>query len=446
MSRRTVPPSMPASTPPTTSPAGAQADGVPARPAGFGGNLGALRYPLYRRYWLGSLGSVGGTQFVTLASGWLVVFELGGSPLDLGYIGGATALPTIVVNLFGGVLADRMDRRLLLLATSLLTALLLSVLAALDASGAVSIWHVVAISAALGLVYGVDWPVRNAFFPQLIEPEQMISAVALNSIMWQATRIVSPAIGGVAIAVFGTAPVIAAGALGFAAMFLVLLTFEVPAPPSTARREVLRELTEGVAYIARTRLFAALILLTYATMFFGLAYIFLMPLMAAELDVGSASLGFLYSMLGFGAVSGTLITFRLQRVASLGWITLGGSLASSAFILAFALSPAYALSAALVYGAGLSNSIFMITSMTALQLRVPDALRGRVMGIHSITFSLIALGGLFGGAVANVSDVRVAVALGALLLAGTTLAVAITQPEVRHLRAQTTAPSTTSAA
>ena len=334
-----------------------------------------------------------------------------------------------------------MNRRLLLLATSLLTALLLGLLAALDASGAIAIWHVVAISAALGLVYGVDWPARNAFFPQLIEHDQMVSAVALNSIMWQATRIVSPAIGGVAIAIFGTAFVIAAGALRFAAMFLVLVTLDVEAPPSTARREVLRELADGVVYIARTRLFAALILLTYATSFFGFAYIFLMPLMAAELGVGSASLGFLYSMLGIGAVSGTLITFRLQRAVTLGRIALAGSIGSSLFILAFAFSPAYPLSLALVYGAGLCNSIFMITSMIALQLRVPDALRGRVMGIHSITFSLIALGGLFGGAVANASDVRVAVALGALLLAASTLAVALTQPEVRRMRAPAAAAS-----
>ena len=438
MSRETAPPSTrPAG---AAVAAGARASGGSDRASGLRGNLGALRHPLYRRYWLGSLGSVGGTQFVTLASGWLVVFELGGSPLDLGYIGGATAAPTIVVNLFGGVLADRMNRRRLLLATSLLTALLLGLLAALDAGGAVAIGHVVAISAALGLVYGVDWPVRNAFFPQLIEHDQMISAVALNS-MWQATRIVSPAIGGVAIAIFGTAFVIAAGALGFAAMFLVLLTLDIEAPPSTARREVLRELADSVAYIARTRLFAALILLTYATSFFGFAYVFLMPLMAVELDVGSASLGFLYSMLGIGAVSGTLLTFRLQRVLTLGRITLGGSIGSSLFILAFALSPAYPLSVALVFGAGLCNSMFMITSMTALQLRVPDALRGRVMGIHSITFSLIALGGLFGGAVANASDVRVAVALGALLLAASTLTVALTQPEVRRLRAPAAAAS-----
>ncbi len=441
MSRETAPVS--------TTPSGAPVDaatgtnGASAPPSRISGNLGALRHPLYRRYWLGSLGSVGGTQFVTLASGWLVVFELGGSPLDLGYIGGATAVPTIIVNLFGGVLADRMNRRRLLLVTSFVTALLLGLLAVLDASGAITIWHVVAISAALGLVYGVDWPVRNAFFPQLIEPEQMISAVALNAIMWQATRIVSPAIGGVAIALFGTASVIAAGAVGFAAMFVVLLTLKVATPPAPERREVLRELAEGFAFIARTRLFAALLLLAYATTFFGFAYIFLMPLMAAELDVGAASLGFLYSTLGVGAVSGTLITFRLQRTMTLGRIMLGGSLASSAFILAFAFSPAYPLSAALVFGAGLTNSLFMITSMTALQLRVPEALRGRVMGIHSITFSLVALGGLFGGAVANVTDVRVAVALGAVLLAASTLTVALTQPEVRRLRSHDAAPSTT---
>jgi MFS family permease len=427
------------SAPPTAAaPRAGEAERPGSRDEGFAGNLGALRHPLYRRYWLGSLGSVSGTQFVTLAAGWLVVFELGGSPLDLGYIGGATAVPTIVVNLFGGVLADRMDRRRLLIATSVVTALLLALLAALDATGAVEIWHVVAISAALGLVYGVDWPVRNAFFPQLIEAEQMISAVALNSVMWQATRIVSPAIGGVAIAVFGTEVVFAAGAIGFAAMLVVLLTLDVAAAPPVARRDVLGELVEGVAFIARTRLFAALILLTYATTFFGFAYVFLMPLMAAELEVGSASLGFLYSMLGIGSVSGTLLSFRLQR-APLGGVMLGASLASSVFILAFAASPFYLLSVAMVFGGGLTNSIFFITSMTAMQLRVPDALRGRVMGIHSITFSMIALGGLLGGAVANVSDVRVAVALGALLLAASTLSVALTQPEVRGLSAHAAA-------
>lgn len=408
--------------------------------AAFRDDLGALRDPLYRRYWIGSLGAVAGTQFVILATGWLVVRGLGGSALDLGYVGAATAGPTIVVNLFGGVLADRMDRRMLLIVTSALTGVLIGLLAALDASGAVAIWHVVVISAALGLVYGVDWPVRNAFFPQLIDEEHMISAVALNSVMWQATRIVSPAVAGLAIAVFGTAFVFAAAAACFAVMVVVLLALRVERPDLGPRRDVVRELAEGVSFIAHQRLFAALMLLTYTTTFFAMSYIFLMPLMATELDIGSAPFGFMLSAIGMGAVSGTLLSFRLQRFAGLGPMMLGASFGSSLFVFLFAWSPVYPLAVALVYCAGVTNSVFLITSMTVMQLRVPEELRGRVMGVHAITFSLISLGGLSSGAIANVFDVRVAIAFGACALALAALVVTLTQPEVRHVRTHAAPP------
>ena len=421
----------------TPSPAAppARGDGAGRRLEAWRGRAGALRHPLYRRYWLGSLGAVAGTQYVTLASGWLVVFGLGGSPLDLGWVGAATAGPTILVNLFGGVLADRMERRRLLMATSALSALLIGLLAVLDASGAAAIGHVVAISAALGLVYGVDWPVRNAWFPQLIDEEQMISAVALNSVMWQASRIASPALAGIAIALFGTAFVFAAAACGFAAMLLVLTTLPGGSRAEGGRRGAARELAEGVAFVARRPLFASLMLLTWAATFFGLSYIYLLPLMAAELGIGPARLGLLYSVLGTGAVSGTLLTLRLGGGTHAGRAALAGSFGSALCILLFAFSPAYPIAAALAWAAALCNSVFLVTSMTAMQLRTPEALRGRVMGIHAIAFSLIALGGLFGGAVALAAGVRAAVALGALLLAAATLAVALTQPAVRRLGA-----------
>ena len=403
-------------------------------------DVGALRNPLYRRFWLGSLGAVAGTQFVILATGWLVVDGLGGSPLDLGYVGAATAVPTIAVNLFGGVLADRMDRRMLLIVTSIISALLIGVLAVLDATGSVAIWHVVAISAALGLVYGVDWPVRNAFFPQLIDEEHMISAVALNSVVWQGTRIVSPAIAGIAIAVFGTAFVFAAATIGFVVMLVVLLALHVERAVSRQRRAVARELFEGVVFIARERLFAALMLLTYTTTFFAMSYIFLMPLMADELGIGPTGYGFMLSAIGVGAVSGTVLSFRLQHIAGLGPMMLTASLGSSLFVFLFAWSPVYPISVALTFCAGITNSIFLITSMTVMQLRVPEELRGRVMGIHAITFSLISLGGLVGGAIANAFDVRVAIAVGACVLACVTLIVTATQPEVRHIRTHAAPP------
>lgn len=397
------------------------------------GRLGALGAPRYRRYWLGSLAAVGATQLVTLAQGWLIVDELGGSPLSLGVLGAATAAPTIVVNLFGGVLADRVDRRFVLMITTLMTAALLLLLAVLDATGAVQIWHVVAIAAALGLVYGVDWPVRNSFFPSLIERNQMMSAVALNAMMWQGTRIVAPAIGGVVIAVFGTATAFFLAVGGSVAMSGVLMTLDVPHVRSETIRSPMQELAAGVGFIVHTRLFAVLILLSYAHMLLGMSYIQLMPLVAKEFESGSAGLGLLFTTIGLGAVSGTFVSLKVRDGRRIGRVMLTSLFIATVLILGFAVAPTYFVAVAILYFASLSNSIFLISSMTALQVRVPDAMRGRVMGIHGITFSMLPLGGLVGGLIANATDVRLAIALGAIAMSAIVAFVALTQPEVREL-------------
>ena len=417
------------------APTQAAAAAVPAAPSrGLAGRLGALSQPRYRRYWLGSLCSVGGVQLVTLGQGWLIVDELGGSPLDLGFLGGATAGPTILVNLFGGVLADRVDRRALLVATSLVCAVLLALLATLDVTDAVEIWHVIAVAAGLGMVFGVDWPARNAFFPALIDREYMMNAVALNAAMWQGTRIIAPAIGGVVIAVSDTSAVFYAASVGFVAMAAILLTLDAPSTAASGPRNVFGELAEGIRFIASRRLFTVLILLAFAASFFGLEYIQLMPLMAEELDVGASRLGFMFMCIGLGAVTGTVVTVRWQGGRNLGRMMLGGVFFSSLTIAGFAASPVYAVALLLIYAAALFNSIFLIASMTALQMRVPDELRGRVMGIHAIAFSFIPLGGLLGGAVAEVTNVRVAIAVAALALTGIVAVVALTQREVRELQ------------
>jgi MFS family permease len=397
------------------------------------GRLGALSDSRYRRYWLGSMASVGGIQLVVLGQGWLIVNVLGGSAIALGLLGGATAVPTILITLFGGVLADRIDRRLLLMITALMSAALLLFLATLDATGIVQIWHVVVIAGVLGLVQGMDQPTRNAFFPALIRREDLGSAVALNAILWQSTRIVSPMIGGIAIALFNTAVVFYASAIGFIAMFVVLLTLRVPHTPQQTTRNILGELREGIGYIARTRLFAALILLTYAHMLLGMQYIQLMPLVANHYHVGSQGLGLLFTMVGLGAVSGTFITLRVQAGQSLGRTLLLAVAGAECLIVAFALAPTYEVALALLFLASVCNSMFTISSMTALQMRVPDALRGRVMGIHGITFSMMPLGGLIGGAVAAYSDVRVAIGLGALVMLVVIAVVVTTEKEVVHL-------------
>ncbi len=400
-----------------------------ARPS----RLGALSEPAYRLYWFGSLAAVSGAQLALLAQGWAIVDKLDGTPLTLGILGAATAVPTIVLSLFGGVLADRMDRRRLLIWVTLIQAALLALMAVLDTTGSLRVWHINAIAVGLGLAYGIDGPARNALFPLLIRGEQMMSAVALNSMIWQGTRVVAPAVGGVLIALVGTAVVFWLSAVAVTGMYVALLMLQVPAVVSGTQRNVGRELREGLEFIFTRRLFLALIGLTYAAMLLGMQHVQLMPLMAKEFGVESGRLGLLFSAGGAGAVCGTAITLRLQRTERLGLILLGALFCSALLVTAFALTPVYGVGLGLLFFASLGSSVFAISTMTALQMRVPDHLRGRVMGIHTITFSLIPLGGLIGGAIAEVTNVRFALALSALVLVVIVVAVGATQRPVRTL-------------
>lgn len=401
--------------------------------------LGALHSRLYRRYWLGSLASVGATQLLILGKGWLV-FELSGSPMKLGLLGAAGAVPQILVTLFGGVLADQLDKRRVLMVTSLIVASLLLLLGWLDSSGIVEVWHVITIAALIGLTSGFDWPSRQAYFPSLIERRHMMSAVALNSVLWTGTRMIIPAIGGIVIALSSTAVVFFASAAGFLVMFLVLGTLPSgrmqPSPGNSIQRFL-----EGLRFIRSSRIFAILIPLTWIGTFFGVSYIQLMPAFADILAVGERGFGFLLSASGVGSVAGTLLVVTVQRHRHLGWLMLGSAMLSAIVLYGFsivtgfadAIPNAYVLALGCALLMSLFNSLYIISSMTVLQLRVPDALRGRVMGIHGITFSLIPLGALFTGFVAAAYTPPAAVAVGASIVLLAVLSVMATQREIRAL-------------
>ena len=405
--------------------------------------LGALSHRRYRRFWLGSLASVGGTQLLILGQGWLV-FQLSGSTLDLGLLGAAIAIPAISIALFGGVLADRLDKRRVLMFTSLSMASLLGALALLDVTDVVKVWHVITIAVVIGSVSGLDWPARQALFPALIDSKHMMSAVALNSILWQSTRMVMPAVGGVVIAVFDTSVVFIAAAVGFMIMFFVLLSLDV-GRSIRSRGASLVEFKEGLQFIARERLFAVLIPLTWIAMLFGTSYIQLMPVFASLLDVGEKGYGTLISMSGVGSVTGTILVGPFQRARRLGWLMLTAALLASATLFGFSivvgfasLTPlAFLLALLFVFLMSAFSSVYLISSMTVLQLRVPDGLRGRVMGIHGITFNLIPLGGLLIGAIAAASTPALAVGLGASIVAASIIWVVVTQPAVRELDGRT---------
>ncbi len=395
--------------------------------------FGALSNPKYRRYWLGSLASVGAIQIVTMAQGWLIVDKLGGSELDVGVLGGATAVPTILVSLFGGVFADRVDRRKLIMGVSAASTALLMLLAILDATSTIMIWHVVVIASVQGLVMGFDGPVRSSYFPLLIERKHMTSAVVLGTVMWQFSRLVTPIMGGFIIRYGGTEAVFFVGVLGWASMLLVMISLKVSSLPVDKSRNVMGDIAEGVRFIRSRRDFVLLIGLTYATHFFGMQYLQLMPFFAKRFGLEADGYGIMLSALGLGALTGTVVVGRIRSKSNIGYIMLGGSMVFAGAVIAFAFARSFYVSIGFLFIGGLANTIFFVIAMTVLQLRVPEHMRGRVMGIYTITFSFIPLGGAMGGVIARIYDERIAVALGAVILASIFLLVGITQPVIRNL-------------
>jgi len=382
----------------------------------------ALSSVPYRRFWLGSIASVGSTQLYFISKAWLV-FELSGSALDLGFLGAATAVPTIFATLIGGLVADRINRRAVLILTSGISAVLLLLLGVLDASELVRVWHVLLISSLLGLVQGFDFPARSSIFPALIDKKQMMSAVSLNSILWQGSRMILPAIGGFLISITDTSLIFFICGIGFFCMLTVLLTLEVR-QENNANDAPWHEFKEGVKFVLYHRLFLALILLSWISMFFGTSYVQIMPIFAEMLQSGERGFGLLISATGLGSIIGNLFISRYQQSRKLGIMMLSSAAMAPCFLIGFSLVAwilagtvgTFWLVCCFAILASAHSSVFLVSSMTVLQIKVPDAIRGRVMGIHSITFSMISLGGLAAGALAAQFSAPVAVVIGALVV------------------------------
>ena len=393
----------------------------------------------YRRFWLGSIASIGGTQLYFIGMAWLV-FELSGSALNLGLLGGVTAIPTMASTLVGGILADRFNRRSILVVTTLTSAILLLVLTLLDAVGIVLVWHVLVVAGLLGLVQGFDMPARSSIFPALIQPHQMMSAVMLNAILWQGTRMILPAIGGILIAIADTALVFGICTFGFLAMVWVLRSIEVE-HAFVEKKNPWHELSEGVKFVLQNQIFRILILLTFSMHFFGTSYIQIMPMFADLLGSGESGYGLLISITGIGSVIGTFLIGKFQQARRLGWVIFASVVLSPSALLGFSLVTSMSMGS--VFGfvfaslfvvlSAMFGAAFLVSSMTVLQLIVPDELRGRVMGIHSITFSLISLGGLVTGVLASTFNAPIAVTIGALLVVTITFLTMIRHREILHL-------------
>ena len=411
----------------------------------------AMAYPAYRAYWFGTLASVSGFQMLNFSQFW-IIHRLTHDPIYLGYVGLASAIPSIVLNIFGGVLADRLERRRLIAITQTVNGLLIIVLTLLTFTGIVQPIHVIILAFLAGAVNAFDQPARQALYPALIDHKVMMNAVALNSAIWTGTRIVAPAFAGLIISFAGEGVSFLLSSLGFFAMAVIVMSIEIPAvhTPTGSSDESRKQsgshgggLLEGVKFIAGNNIFLFLISMTFFNSFFGMSYIPMMPVFAVEiLKVGADGQGVLMGLGGVGALGMTIVLGRIGNFRQRGWLIIVGSLLFGLFLAAFAYTAQllgnYILAMSLMFLMGASSSIYMISIMSSLQLMVPDNMRGRVMGFYGMTWSIMPLGGIFAGGLAslfaNGSDgVPIAVALGGLLVALFAIGPALLNGNVRSV-------------
>ena len=274
------------------------------RPRG-GGALGALAYSNFRSYWFSAVTFVMGWQILRIVLAW-EGYELTNSATFLGLLGLAMGLGTVSVNLIGGVAADRVSRKWLLIATQVGMTITVAFLMVLTFTNALEPWHLLAASACIGVIQGIDQPTRTAIIPALIpDRRDLMNALALGSSVWQGTRVFGPGLGGVLIRLVGSGATFGAVTVGFLGGTILLLAVRIPRPERIPGN-VFKELVEGLVFIGRRNLFASLIALTFVDSFFGVAYIQVMPIFARDiLAIGPDGMGVLLGASAAGSLLGT---------------------------------------------------------------------------------------------------------------------------------------------
>lgn len=379
--------------------------------------LRALAHRNYRLFFFGQIVSLIGTWMQSIAQSWLV-YRLTGSPLLLGLIGFANNFPVFFIAPFGGLLADRISRRSILVVTQVVAMILAAILAGLTLSGRIEAWHVFILATSLGLVNGFDIPARQAFAVEMVGREDLVNAIALNSTAFNMARVAGPAIGGVLVAAVGEGWCFFLNAVSYIAVLAGLLQMRLQRKPFPGKlSSPLRTLLEGFRFAGTTGPVRALLVLLVVVSFTGMPYTVLMPIFAEEiLGRGARGLGILMGATGVGALLGSVMLATRKTVIGLGRWVARAALAFGLVLIAFAWSRSFPLSVLMLLPAGFAMVVSMASSNTLIQSMVPDEIRGRVMAVYSMVFMGSApLGALLAGALAQRIGAPAAVSAGGLV-------------------------------
>jgi len=399
----------------------------------FRDTVRSLKHRNFQLFFSGQLISLIGTWMQNVAQAWLV-YRMTGSSLLLGIVSFAGQIPVFPLAPLAGMVADRLNRRKVVIATQTASMILALVLAFLTLTNRVTVWEVVVLAALMGVVNSFDIPARQSFLVEMVGREDLMNAIALNSSMFNGARIIGPAIAGILVASIGEGWCFFANGVSYIAVIIGLFMMRIPA--RRAQRELasaLEHIAEGFRFVRQTAPIRAILLLLGLVSLVAMPYTVLMPIFAARVLHGDArTLGVLGAATGIGALGGALTLAARRNVTGLGrWVAIACGSCGVGLIL-FSLSRWYFLSVILLLPVGFAMMTQMGASNTLVQSMVPDRLRGRTMAIYSMMFMGMApLGALLSGAVADRVGAQWTVGMGGALTVAGAIAFARHLPKIR---------------
>jgi MFS family permease len=380
----------------------------------------ALTYRDFRVLWLGAMTSSIGTWMQKVAQNWLVVTLTGtSSAFYLGLDSFLGELPILLLTLIGGVVADRHDRRRLLLTSQYVQMSTAFALAALVYFDVIRVWHILMLSAVTGTAQAFGGPAHQSLMPLLIDKKDLPNAVALNSIQFNLARVIGPLLAGAALATFGMVACFGLNGLSFLAVIAALLSLHVRHIPVPSGQRMRDELQSGLRYVRHEKALVNLTVIGFATTFLGLPLLTFLPLFARNVfNGGVAEYTHLMAFAGVGAVAGALITAWLGKFPHMGRALLLVQFGFGAMIVLFAASRVLWISEAVLFFAGLLMVMTTAMTMSLVQLSAPNEMRGRVMSIYMVAFrGGMPLGSLVSGLAAYQTSAPVALLVNGTLLA-----------------------------
>jgi len=382
---------------------------------GKGTLFSVFRHRNYRLFFTGQSISLIGFWMQAIAQSWLV-YRLTDSPLLLGLVGFAGQSPMLLFTPFAGVVADRLDRRRILFVTQSAMMASACTLAVLTLTGAVHVWHIMVLAILSGTANAFDVPTRQSFTVQMVGRADLPRAIALNSIMFNAARLVGPAVAGLLVAAVGEGWCVALNGASYLAVLASLAMMRVEPPPVREPSHPLTDLREGFVYVTTHPQTRTLLLLLAGSSLFGTSYLTLMPVFARDILHGSSGLlGFLMAAVGAGALLGAISISRVPHVL-LPRVPFAASAGFGAALVAFSQSSSIALSLALLVPAGFGMMAMGVSTNTLIQSSIADAMRGRVMAYYVMSFiGMVPISALVSGWVSHQIGAPETLAIGGTL-------------------------------